>query len=64
MRFSIVPGAPYNVSIAAVNGAGEGDVIAFVNFSKELSKFAWCSIQVCVLYDSILLQNQALLLRV
>ena len=36
--FYAVPGIPYGISIAAVNGAGTGEFAAFVNFSQELSK--------------------------
>ena len=31
-----VPGVPYNVSIAAVNRAGIGKMIAFENFTQQL----------------------------
>jgi hypothetical protein len=38
----VVPGVPYNVSIAAVNGAGIGQVTTFVNFSQELG-ISYCA---------------------
>jgi hypothetical protein len=40
-----VSGGPYNVSIAAVNGAGIGQLTAFVNFTQELG-MSYCA---CVL---------------
>ena len=34
--FTVVPGVPYNVSIAAANDAGIGELISFVYFTQEL----------------------------
>jgi hypothetical protein len=33
-----VPGIPYNVSVAAVNGAGVGQFSELINFTKELGE--------------------------
>jgi hypothetical protein len=32
----LVPGVPYNVSIAAVNRAGQGELSTFILFTREL----------------------------
>ena len=62
--FSVAPGVPYNVSIAAVNGAGIGQVTSFVNFSQELSTSLYPTCMPKTLPGLIHLQNQALLLWV
>ena len=62
--FSVAPGIPYNVSIAAVNGAGIGQVTSFVNFSQELSTSLYPTCMPKTPPGLIHLQNQALLLWV
>ena len=36
MIMSIVAGVPYRVSVAVLNGAGQGNITMLTNFTKEL----------------------------
>jgi hypothetical protein len=38
LMWLLVPGIPYNVSIAALNMAGEGDFSVLIIFTRELSE--------------------------
>jgi hypothetical protein len=44
-----VPGIPYNVSVAAVNGAGVGQFSKLINFTKELGELTWLTMQRSIL---------------